>query len=127
MTASCEELARRVCEGWHEFGDEDYREVFAADCEYENIPIPGVQRGPEAVAATLATIGAGYDVALRIDNLVATPERVMVERTERFDRGDGSDAFELRVVGVFEASNGKLVGWRDYFHFDPKQWGAPEG
>ena len=126
MTASCEQLARRVCEGWHEFRDEDYREVFAEDCRYENMPLPGINHGPEAVATTLRTISDGYEIKLRIDNLVATPDLVMVERTESFTRRDGSGTFELQVVGVFEASNGKIQGWRDYFHFDPQQWGVTE-
>ena len=122
MTASCEALARRVCEGWHHFREDDYREVFAEGCIYQNMPIPGVQRGPDAIAATLAALGGGYDIELRIDNLVATTERVMVERTEFFTPRTGGDPFNLPVVGVFEAAQGQIQAWRDYFHFDPQQW-----
>ena len=127
MTADAEQLARRVCDSWHTFGPDDFRDLFAEDCVYQNMPIPGVNRGPAAIAAVLSTIGEGYEIKLRVENIVATPGLVMVERTESFTRRDGSGAFELQAVGVFEAAGGKITAWRDYFHFDPEQWGSPEG
>ena len=126
MTASAELLARRVCESWPEFTLDDFREVFAEDCVYQNMPIPGVNRGPDAVAEVLSAIGGGYEIKLRIENLVATPDLVMVERTESFTKQDGSGSFELPVIGIFEAADGKITLWRDYFHFDPEQWGAEQ-
>ncbi len=126
MTASTEELARRVCESWHEFTPDDFREIFAEDCVYQNMPMPDVNRGPDAVAGVLGIIGDGYEIKLRIENIVATPDLVMVERTESFTKQDGSGAFELPVIGVFEAAGGKITAWRDYFHFDPKQWETEE-
>jgi len=126
MTASTEQLVRRVCESWHEFTRDDFREIFAEDCVYQNMPMPGVNRGPDAVAEVLSAIGGGYEIKLRIDNLVAAADLVMVERTESFTKPDGSGSFELPVMGVFEGSGGKITAWRDYFHFDPKQWEAEE-
>ena len=122
MTASAEQLARRVCESWHEFEPDDFSEIFAQDCVYENMLIPGVNRGPDAVAGVLGIIGDGYEIKLRIENIIATADLVMVERTESFTRQDGSGSFELPVVGVFEAADGKITAWRDYFHFDPELW-----
>lgn len=122
MTASTEEPVRRVCEGWHELTPDDFSEIFAEDCIYQNMPIPGVNRGPDAVAGVLSTLGDGYEIKLRIENLVATGNLVMVERTENFTQQDGSGSFALPVTGVFEVTNGKITAWRDYFHFDPKQW-----
>lgn len=46
-----EALTRRVCEGWDKLMPDDFREIFAEDCVYQNMPIPGVNRGPEAIAA----------------------------------------------------------------------------
>ncbi len=126
MTASAEQLARRVCESWHEFKPDDFREIFAEDCVYENMPMPGVNRGPDAVAGVLGIIGDGYEIKLRIENIIATADLVMVERTESFTRQDGSGSFELPVIGVFETAGGKITAWRDYFHFDPKQWEMEE-
>ena len=122
MTATTEELARRVCERWHELSPEDFRAVFAEDCIYQNMPIPGMKRGPEEIASTLATLGDEIDVKLQVMNLVATPECVMVDRQDSFKRQDGSGSMELPVVGVFEGANGKLTVWRDQFHFDPTFW-----
>ena len=90
------------------------------------MPMPGVNRGPDAVAGVLGAIGSGYEIKLRVENIVATSKVVMVERTEHFTKQDGSGSFELPVIGVFEAADGKLTAWRDYFHFDPKLWGAEE-
>lgn len=126
MTASAEQLARRVCESWNDFTPDDYHSIFAEDCVYQNMPIPGVNRGPDAIAGVLTTIGDGYEIKLRIDNIVATADLVMVERTESFTKLDGSGSFELPAMGVFEAADGKITAWRDYFHFDPKLWGAEE-
>ncbi len=126
MAANAEELVRRVCEGWHKFGPDDFREIFAEDCAYENMPMPGVNRGPEAIAGVLSSIGDGYEVKLRIDSIVANGDLVMVERTESFTKEDGSGSFELPVVGVFQTTKGKISAWRDYFHFDPKLWGMEE-
>ncbi len=126
MTTSAEQLARRICESWNEFTPDDFREIFAADCVYEHMPIPGVNRGPDAVAGVLGIIGDGYEIKLRIENIIATADLVMVERTESFTRQDGSGSFELPVVGVFEAAGGKITAWRDYFHFDPTLWEAQE-
>ena len=126
MTTNAEELVRRVCESWTEFTTDDFREIFADDCIYQNMPIPGVNRGPDAIVAVLGLMGGGYEIKLRIDNLVATSDLIMVERTEYFTRKDGSGSFELPVVGVFETRDGKIMAWRDYFNFDPKQWGVEE-
>ena len=126
MTATTERLARRICDGWTSFTADDYSEIFAEDCNYQNMPMPEVNVGPEAIRTVLGLMGDGYEVKLRIDNLVASPNMVMVERTESFTRRAGSGSFELPVVGVFEATAGKITGWRDYFQFDPKQWGVEE-
>lgn len=37
----------------------------------------------------------------------------MNERTDSFKIGD--DTIALRVIGVFELTNGKISAWRDYF------------
>ena len=126
MTASTEQLARRVCESWPKLTPDDFRGIFAEDCVYQNMPIPGVNRGPDAIAGVLGAIGDGYEIKLRVENIVATPDLVMVERTESFTKQDGSGSFELPVIGVFEAADGKITAWRDYFHFDPNQWGMEE-
>ncbi|MCH2172439.1 nuclear transport factor 2 family protein [Myxococcota bacterium] len=126
MSASAEELVRRVCDGWNEFAMEDFREIFAEDCTYQNIPIPGIHHGPDAIFEVLGAIGAGYEIKLRIDNLVTSPTLVMAERTEHFTRQDGTGSFELQAVGVFEVRDGRIQSWRDYFHFDPTLWGVEQ-
>ena len=126
MAATSEALVRRVCEGWDKLGPDEFREIFSNDCAYENMPMPGVNRGPDAIADVLKTIGDGYEVKLRIESLVADGDLLMVERVESFTKTDGTGSFELPVVGVFQTANGKIAAWRDYFHFDPTLWGMGE-
>ena len=45
--------------------------------------------------------------------IAATGNTVMTERTDHLHMGD--HAIVLRVMGVFEVSNGKIAAWRDYF------------
>ncbi len=114
-------VATRVCEGWHRFGLDDFRECFADDVEYQNMPISEVQKGPDAVYAALREVPLTFQVELKIRNVIADENAVMAERVELFAARDGSrEPFELPVLGIFEFRDGKICAWRDYF--DMKQF-----
>jgi limonene-1,2-epoxide hydrolase len=95
----------------------EFREVMARDCDYRNVPIDGDRHvGPDAAHAVLSTMGAKWDIDLKVVNLVGDDRVVMTERTEHFARKDGSrEPFVLPVMGVFEVRDGKVTAWRDYF------------
>lgn len=90
---------------------------FAPDAVYTNMPIDPPNRGIEAIRGM---IGAFLGMAKAVEFVVhrqaedAATGVVMNERTDRFLLQDGRWA-ELRVMGVFELREGKILAWRDYF------------
>jgi limonene-1,2-epoxide hydrolase len=115
-----QELATRVCEGWSTFSREDFGEVFAPDVEYRNMPLPEVQRGPDAIYEVLRRIPPRFEVRLKLLHLLCDERVAMAERLESFTPRQGGESFDLPVLGIFEFAGGKIRAWRDYF--DLRQW-----
>lgn len=117
MSTHGHDAVRMICENWATMSRDEFREVMAEDCDYRNIPIEGDRHvGPDAAHVVLSTMGAKWDIDLRMVNLVGDDRVVMTERTEHFTRKDGSrEPFVLPVMGVFELRDGKVTAWRDYF------------
>lgn len=88
--------------------------LVAPDISYENMPIDPIV-GRDGVRATLeAFLGAASEVDWRILSQVASGNRVVNERLDRFKVG--ATWVELPVAGVFEiGSDGLITLWRDYF------------
>jgi limonene-1,2-epoxide hydrolase len=109
--------ARRVCEAWNVMDLDEFRELFDAQVDYRNIPLPGDQHiGPDAVHAVLTSFLAKWDATLRVDNIAAAGDVVLTERTERFvHRAGVKPGWELPVMGAFEFRDGKIIAWRDYW------------
>jgi limonene-1,2-epoxide hydrolase len=110
-------VARRVCEAWNLMDLDEYHRLFDAQVDYRNIPLPDDRHiGPDAVHAVLSAFLATWDATLRIDNIAASGNVVLTERTENFThRAGAKPGFELPVMGVFEFRDGKITAWRDYF------------
>jgi limonene-1,2-epoxide hydrolase len=74
-------------------------------------------RGTEAIRAMIGGfLGMAQDVEFVVHQQAENPATgiVMNERTDRFKLANGRWA-ALRVMGVFELRNGKILAWRDYF------------
>jgi limonene-1,2-epoxide hydrolase len=110
-------VARRVCEAWNVMDLDEFRRLFDAEVDYRNIPIPGDRHiGPDAVHAVLTTFLETWNATMRVDNIAASGNVVLTERTENFTHRAGTKAgFELPVMGAFEFRDGKITAWRDYF------------
>lgn len=110
-------VARRVCEAWNRMDLEEFHQLFDAQVDYRNIPVPDDRHiGPDAVHAVLAAFLETWDATLRVDNIAASDNAVLTERTENFTHRAGTKpGFELPVMGVFEFRDGKIAAWRDYF------------
>jgi limonene-1,2-epoxide hydrolase len=112
------EVVRRFCAAWSDdIAAVDLAAFFTDDAVYHNIPLAPVV-GREAIANTIATfIRPGppgiESIEFRVINIAADGPVVMTERVDAFKLPDKS--FELPVMGTFEASDGKINAWRDYF------------
>jgi limonene-1,2-epoxide hydrolase len=112
------EVVRRFCAAWSDnIGTAELAAFFTDDAVYHNIPMAPVT-GRQAIAHNIATFirpGArGIEsIQFRVVNIAANGPIVMTERVDVFKLPGKS--FELPVMGTFEASDGKINAWRDYF------------
>jgi limonene-1,2-epoxide hydrolase len=93
---------------------EEILAFFTEETIYHNIPMDPV-RGLEGIWEALAPI---HDICSEIDwvvhHIAEGPEgNVYTERNDRF--AINGNWVEIPVMGIFEFSNGKITGWRDYF------------
>ena len=90
---------------------------FAPDAVYTNVPMDPPNRGTEAIRAMIGGfLDMAQDVEFVVHQQAENPATgiVMNERTDRFKLANGRWA-ALRVMGVFELREGKILAWRDYF------------
>jgi limonene-1,2-epoxide hydrolase len=112
------EVVRRFCAAWSDnVGAAELAAFFTDNAVYHNIPLAPVV-GREAIANNIASFirpGApGIEaIQFRVINIAANGPVVMTERVDVFKLPNKT--FELPVMGIFELSNGKISGWRDYF------------
>jgi limonene-1,2-epoxide hydrolase len=87
---------------------------FTPDALYHNIPMDPAQ-GHDAIWAALAPIQEiSEEIEWVVHNISSDDAgNVYTERTDRF-KVQGTWR-EVKVMGIFEVSDGKITGWRDYF------------
>ncbi|MEM9256871.1 MAG: limonene-1,2-epoxide hydrolase family protein [Pseudomonadota bacterium] len=102
-------------QAWNALDIDAVMDFFTEDAEYANVPM-----GPPHVgkAAIREFIDGFMAMTTSIDFLVhhqvaSSAGIVMNERTDRLVMND--NPVEVRVMGVFEVQDGKIVAWRDYF------------
>lgn len=83
----------------------------ADDIVYHNIPMEPVH-GLDAFKAVYAAFPVS-EAQFEIHHIAANGSVVLTERTDRFVLA--GKPIVIRVMGVFEISNGKIAVWRDYF------------
>lgn len=79
-------------------------------------------RGFAAAAGVFADFEAALPMAymtVDIVTLAVNGPHVLTERVDHFHRPDHSIGLSVRVMGVFEVVDGKIVHWRDYCDFTP--------
>jgi limonene-1,2-epoxide hydrolase len=90
---------------------------FDPDAVYTNMPMDPPNRGAEAIRAMIGGfLGMAQQVEFVVHQQAENPSTgvVMNERTDRFLLANGRWA-ALRVMGVFELREGRILAWRDYF------------
>ena len=90
-------------------------DFFTEDAVYINIPMDPPNRGKTEIRAFIeGFIGMASKIEFIVHHQIESADGlVMNERTDRFLIND--NWVELRVMGVFEYSGGKISAWRDYF------------
>lgn len=94
-----------------------YQAYFTPETIWENVGMSTTTGIDEAIAL-LGQFDATYDVkTVGVDmiNISAAGNVVMTERVDRLIAAAGHEVMAIRMMGVFEVENGKIVYWRDYF------------
>jgi limonene-1,2-epoxide hydrolase len=99
---------------WMEKDLEKIMSFLSEDCVYHNIPMePAV--GQDAIRVMInGFLGMASEIDW-ITHHIGESEQgsVFTERTDRFLIGE--KWLEIRVMGIFEVSDGAITAWRDYF------------
>lgn len=84
------------------------------DAIWENVPIE-VLTGKAAIARKLTGVFAAVKAIdwRMLDIAQSATGAVLTERLDIIDLGDRR--VELRIMGIFELSDGRITAWRDYF------------
>ena len=93
------------------------RDYFTASTVYENVGM-SLTTGPDEAEAIFEGFSAGLGMAtMWVENLhiAAVGDTVLTERIDHVRDGDGKTLMSIRVMGVFEVKDGKILAWRDYF------------
>jgi limonene-1,2-epoxide hydrolase len=93
------------------------RTYFAPGTVYENVGLSSTT-GPDEAVAVFAGFSAMLGMAtMWVENLhvVAAGDAVLTERIDHVRDASGKTLMSIRVMGVFELADGKIVAWRDYF------------
>ena len=94
-----------------------YGAYFTPETIWENVGI-STSTGIDEAIALLGQFDTTYGVkTIEVDmiNISYAGNVVMTERIDRLIAADGLEVMAIRLMGVFEVENGKVVHWRDYF------------
>lgn len=105
------EIVTDFCAAFDRLDWDRIHALLADDIVYHNIPMEPVH-GLEAFKATYAAFPVS-EARFEIHHISASGAVVLTERTDRFLLA--GKPIVIRVMGVFEISDGKIAVWRDYF------------
>lgn len=97
--------------------DKSLRDYFTPGTVYENVGLStttGIDQALAVFAGFTASLGME---TMWVENLhvAASGDTVLTERIDHVRDGAGKTLMSIRVMGVFEVKDGKIVAWRDYF------------
>ena len=97
--------------------DKSLRDYFTPGTVYENVGLStttGIDQALAVFAGFTASLGMQ---TMWVENLhvAASGDTVLTERIDHVRDGAGKTLMSIRVMGVFELKDGKIVAWRDYF------------
>ncbi len=110
-------VVSKSLKAWETLDIDTIMEYFADDAVYENVPLQPAT-GHDAVRDFIKGILLYFkEVDVDILNQVSDGGTVLNERTDTITLTNGK-VVPLRVMGIFEIRDGKIVRWSDYFDGD---------
>jgi len=106
-----EETVRAFIDAWNALDEARIYALMSDDIVYHNMPMAPVV-GRDAARAHLASWPVD-ECVWEVLNLAVSGDTVLTERVDRFVRGDRR--IVVPVMGAFEARDGRITHWRDYF------------
>lgn len=94
-----------------------FRRFFTPSTVWENVGLVTTQGADEAIALLdqfEKDVGATH-LIVEMLGIAASGDRVLTERIDHMVANDGQRIITLRLMGIFEIGDGKIVAWRDYF------------
>ncbi|MBF9150017.1 limonene-1,2-epoxide hydrolase family protein [Novosphingobium jiangmenense] len=117
------ETVATFCAMWDQPGGfaASIREYFTEQTDYENVGMShtiGTDQGLALVAGFENDMGIAR---IKVDMLAvaANGNTVLTERVDHMINAAGETFASLRLMGIFELQDGKIVKWRDYFDTAP--------
>ncbi|MGV3511932.1 MAG: limonene-1,2-epoxide hydrolase family protein [Novosphingobium sp.] len=117
------ETVETFCAMWAQPGGfaASMQEFFTEQTEYENVGMThtiGIEQGLGLVAGFENGMGIAR---IKVDMLAiaANGDTVFTERVDHMVNTAGETFVSLRLMGIFELQDGKIVKWRDYFDTAP--------
>ena len=109
------DIVTAFCAAWAKRDLDSLMEYFSDDAVYHNIPMDPPNVGKEQIRAIIETFTTAPEtIEFAVHHQAENADGVVMnERTDTFTFGDTTVA--LRVMGVFELTDGKISHWRDYF------------
>lgn len=98
---------------------QSFRDYLADDVDYENVGLTHSHGMAEAMAL-IDDFMPGLD-RIEVDMLSIAQDggKVLTERIDHLRTADGTLLMSLRVMGIVELRDDKIVKWRDYFDTAP--------
>lgn len=94
-----------------------FRCFFTPSTIWENVGLVTTQGADEAIALLdqfEKDVGATH-LIVEMLGIAVSGDRVLTERVDHMVANDRRRIITLRLMGIFEISDGKIVAWRDYF------------
>jgi limonene-1,2-epoxide hydrolase len=104
-----------MLKAWDKLDLDAVMDYFDDKARYENVPLDPLV-GRDAIRVVIGGILSVFaSVDVNILHQLSDGGTVMNERIDTITSAINGGKVPLRVMGIFEISNGKIVGWRDYF------------
>jgi limonene-1,2-epoxide hydrolase len=111
-------LVESFCATWSHLNASKLAAYFTANAVYQNMPIPGVISGRDAIKQNLADqISVLQYTTLNIKQIVAYRNTVIATRVDSYRFVNADHDVDLPIVGVFELAPDfrHFTSWTDYF------------